>query len=61
MSDEFKKEVIDLSWEHFQHQTFTKHCYECSKENNLLQSHKVVNTPSNYPEGINRFNPPWND
>ena len=57
-----EKEISFNDSEHLggQHNTFQENCYECSKENNLLQAKKTV-VASNYPEGINRFNPPWLD
>ncbi len=28
---------------------------------NEPKEEKIIKVASNYPEGINRFNPPWND
>lgn len=36
------EKIDDLVWEHIQHNTFQKGCYECSKENNLIQAKKLV-------------------
>ena len=39
-----KKEISFNDSEHLggQHKTFTEHCYECAKENRLLQAKKTV-------------------
>lgn len=54
------RQVRDTYQEHWCHQSYHSDCSECFKENRLLKAKKAV-VASNYPEGISRFNPPWND
>ncbi len=66
---EQEKGVKDEYLEHnAYHQSFHADCSTCYSERRLINAHRTVNRKilgsnikSNYPEGINRFNPPWND
>lgn len=55
----FEGEVRDNYREHELHAKYDENCSTCYSENRLIKAKKVV--ASNYPEGINRFNPPWLD